>query len=83
MSSKKSAVITLGLLALVCSKVFFWLIDDPEGANLLIVLVVALFLFLASLFAYRFTQLTHAQRWFLAVLIQILLTILLRLAASL
>lgn len=78
----KIEFITLGLLALVCSKVFFWLINDPEGANLLIVLIVAAFLFLASLLVYRFTRITHTQQWIAAALVQILLAIILYRVAS-
>lgn len=77
MYPRKIEFITLGLLALLCSKIFFWLINDPGGANLLIVLMVAAFLFLASLFAYHFTRLAHTQQWIVAALVQILLVIIL------
>ncbi len=47
--SKKTSLVILGLASLVCSRFIFSLIDDPEGPNLLIVVVLATVIFSVSL----------------------------------
>lgn len=49
---QKYKYIVLVLTSLFFSKVIFWLINDPEGPNLLIVSVAAIGLFLISLFIF-------------------------------
>lgn len=43
--SKKTWLILLAIVSIICSRALFFLIDDPEGPNLLIVLVGAAVLF--------------------------------------
>ena len=38
---KKLPLVLLGIAALVCSRAVFFFINDPEGPNLLIVVVLA------------------------------------------
>ncbi len=71
--SKKTSLVILGVAALVCSRVLFALFNDPEGPNLLIVIVAAAVIFGVSLTIYTFKfKITALQRLLLAVLIQIL-----------
>lgn len=51
--SKKLDPLILGVTSIACSKLFFSLLHDPEGPNLLIVtgLVVVLFLFSWTLYS--------------------------------
>ncbi len=54
--SRKSLLIILGVVSLVCSRMLFTLINDPEGPNLLIVLVTAIivyFIFLAVFYIFQ------------------------------
>ena len=46
---KRSTLLILGLTSVVLSRAIFFLIDDPEGPNLLIVMVLAAFIFLLLL----------------------------------
>lgn len=73
-SSKKTSHVILGITAIACSKVLFFLFNDPEGANLLIVVVMALILYFLSLSVYAFKlQTTPTKKLLIAVCIQILL----------
>ncbi len=47
-SHKKASLITLGLTSLTLSRAWFALINDPEGPNLLIVIVLAAILFVIA-----------------------------------
>ena len=49
---KKTHLLILGVTSLVCSRTFFALINDPEGPNLLIVVVLALIVYFLSLLGY-------------------------------
>ena len=42
---KKSSVLLLGVAALVCSRGVFALINDPEGPNVLVVVVLAVIIY--------------------------------------
>jgi hypothetical protein len=53
--SKKVSLFILAITALVCSKVMFLFIDDPEGPNLLIVTVMAAIVYFLSLMAHLYT----------------------------
>ncbi len=56
---KKLALLLLGIISLTCSKIFFFLLDDPEGPNLLIVTVLALviyFFFLTLYYVFNFIK---------------------------
>lgn len=50
--SKNFSSLILGVSSLICSRVMFSLFDDPEGPNLLIVVVMALIIYGASLAVY-------------------------------
>ena len=72
--SKRISLVILGITAVVCSKVFFATIDDPEGPNLLIVTVLALILFFLSTRVYSIQlSITEFKRVLVAISIQILL----------
>lgn len=71
-TSKRSALITLGVTALISSRSIFFFFDDPEGPNLLIVTVTALVLFCISLTAYALkTPATQSKKLLLAIGIQV------------
>lgn len=72
--SKKVSIAALGIVALVFSRVLFSLFNDPEGPNLLIVLVLAFILYLASLVAYiHIPSANAAKRFWSAIVIQLVL----------
>ncbi len=73
--SKKTSLIISGLTALVSSRAFFALLNDPEGPNLLIVTVLAGVLYVLSWWAVRLMIPAAAglKRLFLVVLIQIVI----------
>lgn len=72
--SKKVTLIILAITAMLCSRAMFVFIDDPEGPNLLVVTVVALFIYFSSLLSYLFRlEFTGAQRLLLVVFIQFLI----------
>ena len=66
--------IILFVSAIVGSKVFFFSLNDPEGANLLIVAVMTLTLYFSSLLAYK-SNLSGSffKKTLLGILIQIVL----------
>jgi hypothetical protein len=47
--SKKIRLIIVALIAIACSKIVFFLINDPEGPNLLIVIGLAVIIFFVFL----------------------------------
>jgi len=51
-------LVILPIISLICSRTFFWLVDDPEGPNLLIVVALAsiIYLFLLSVFFWLFKK---------------------------
>lgn len=71
--SKKISLLILGITAIACSRTMFLLFNDPEGPNLLIVTVMALFLYLLSLPVYLFgPSTTGLKKLLLAICIQII-----------
>ena len=73
-SKKTSLLLLLVITAFVCSRTLFFLFHDPEGPNLLIVMVLALILYSASLIAWRFIPATTAsKKLLLAVCTQLLI----------
>jgi hypothetical protein len=52
--SKKISLSILAITAVVCSRTMLLCIDDPEGPNLLIVLVLGAFVYIVSLVSYLF-----------------------------
>jgi hypothetical protein len=73
-TSKKTSLIILGITSLVFSRLMFWFFNDPEGPNLLIVVVMAAILYLLSWVVYLFTpSTTGLKRLLLAIFIQIII----------
>ncbi len=71
--SKKTSLIILGATSLVASRFFFSLINDPEGPNLLIVVVLAAIIYSVSCATYLYPSLnTSFKKLLLAVLVQVL-----------
>ena len=73
--SKKISLLILGLTAIVCSRVMFVFFNDPEGPNLLVVMVMAMIVYFSSLAIYLFGPLknTGFKRLLLVILIQIII----------
>lgn len=63
---------------MVCSRGMFAFIDDPEGPNLLIVTVLAVFIYFMSFPVYRHnvlsSKVTESKRVILTIIAQVLLT---------
>lgn len=55
---KTKTLLTLGAISLVCSRTIFFFVNDPEGPNLLIVVVLAviIFIILNSKFMFKFIK---------------------------
>lgn len=71
--SKKTSLIILGITSIACSRLTFYFFKDPEGPNLLIVMVLAAVLYVLSLMAYLFVlSSTGFKRLTLAISIQII-----------
>ncbi len=74
--SKKTSLIILGVTAVTLSRLFFYFLDDPEGPNLLIVLVLAAFLYGVSLGVHRYSRkIEPLKRLLLTVFVQALIVI--------
>jgi len=74
LKSKAVSIAALGIAALVFSRTLLSLFNDPEGPNLLIVLVLALILYLGSLVAYtRNFPTNNGKKFWSAVVIQLVL----------
>lgn len=74
LKSKKISLLILGVTAIVCSRVTFMFFDDPEGPNLLIVMVLVGILYSVSLSVYAFSYpTTGLKKLLLAILIQMIL----------
>jgi hypothetical protein len=70
--SKKTSLIILGVTSLVGSRVFFSLINDPEGPNLLVIVVMAAIIYFVSIAAYLYpSSHTGFKKLFLAILTQV------------
>ena len=62
LESKKTSLLLLVITAFVCSRALFSFFPDPEGPNLLIVTVLALLLYCASVIAWRFIPATSTSK---------------------
>ena len=62
LESRKTSFLLLVITAFVSSRTLFFFFHDPEGPNLLIVTVLALILYSASLIAWRFIPATTASK---------------------
>lgn len=74
--SKNTSLLILGVTSLLCSRATFFFVNDPEGPNLLIVIVLAVIAYLLSLTVYVYLPLTK-QEGFKKLLAPILIQILL------
>ncbi len=76
LKSKKTSLIILGITAIIFSKVFFILVslNDPEGSNLLIVVVLAMIIYFLSLLVFLF-NLSSIKKLLLAIIIQTIIVI--------
>ncbi|WP_143059222.1 hypothetical protein [Chitinophaga arvensicola] len=75
--SKKISLIILAATAIICSRTFFFFLNDPEGPNLLVVAGLALAIFFCTSAAYIFipASIKGIKRLLAAICIQILLII--------
>ena len=74
--SKKTPFIILGITAVACSKILFLFFNDPEGANLLVVMGMALIVYFLSLTVYLLDHsMIGSKKLLLAILIQIMIVI--------
>ena len=75
-TSKKASLIILGLTAIASSRTMFMSFNDPEGPNLLIIMVLAMVLYFASVFVCSFIpSITGLKRILLAIAIQIIIVV--------
>lgn len=74
LSSKTSSLLILGITALILSRSMFALFDDPEGPNLLIVVVMGVILYVPSVLMYLFglPKSETVQKLLIAILVQVL-----------
>jgi hypothetical protein len=76
LKSKRNSLIILGITSIICSRIMFSIFNDPEGPNLLIVLVTAFILFVLSLKLYLSNLLPKfagLKRLLLVIFIQIVI----------
>ena len=75
--SKKISLIMLAATAIICSRMLFFVFNDPEGPNLLIVAGLALAVYLLSSAAYIFSpsKISGIKRLSAVICIQIILVI--------
>jgi len=75
--SKTISLLILAVTAMTASRVMFWLFNDPEGPNLLIVTVMSAIVYFLSLAAYYFLpsppSLTGLKRLLFVILVQVLI----------
>lgn len=73
-SPKKSSLIILVVTSVILSRIMFNLFDDPEGPNLLIVVVMSLFVYLLSLAVFLPNySISHTKKSLLAFLAQLII----------
>lgn len=72
--SKKTALVILGITALVLSRVLFFFFHDPEGPNLVVVIGMAVIMYLLSLVSYLF-NLSNRKKFLLGIFVQLVVMI--------
>lgn len=77
--SKRIPLLILAATAIICSRMLFFFFNDPEGPNLLIVVVLALAVYILSAAAYLFSpfKINDIQRLSAVIGIQLLSVIVL------
>jgi hypothetical protein len=76
-NSKKLSLAISGITALICSRGMFFFINDPEGPNVLVVVVAAAIIFFLSWAAYRYLPLPKQdslKKLLIMIVIQIVTT---------
>jgi hypothetical protein len=73
--SKKTPLLILAIPAIVCSRAWFFFINDPEGPNLVVVMGLAVILYFLSVMAYVLVSATVAKKLLAAISMQILVAI--------
>jgi hypothetical protein len=73
--SKNLYLLVLGVISLLFSKLFYFLLNDPEGPNLLIVMGLAIILYLLSLMVYSLLSFTNSRKLLLTIFTQIVIVI--------
>jgi len=71
--ARKTSLLLLGITALASSRTLFFLFHDPEGPNLLIVMVLAVVLYISSFIVWRFIPATTAKKLLLAICTQVVI----------
>lgn len=72
--SKKISLLILGITSIICSRTMLVSFNDPEGPNLLIIAVMALFVWLPSLAVYWLNlSITGFKRLLLAISTQVII----------
>ncbi len=75
-NSKKSQLVILGALSLICSGLFFALLNDPEGPNLLVIFGMAMIVYFPSLGFYLLNgSFTGIKKLLITILIQLVVTV--------
>ena len=77
-NSKKTLLVILGLTSIICSRAMFFFFDDPEGPNLLVVIVMAAIIYALSLLSYRYCFSTiqdGLKKLLLTVFVQVIVTV--------
>lgn len=64
----KTPLLILGVTSILCSRGMFLFINDPEGPNLLVVMVMALIVYFLSLAVYFFSAPTTSSKKLLLVI---------------
>ncbi len=73
LTSKKSSLLILAITSLIFSRAMFAFVNDPEGPNLLIVIVMAAIIYSISWLAYsRLTSLVSFKKLSVAIFIQLI-----------
>ncbi len=79
--SKQVALVILGLTALTCSRAMFFFFNDPEGPNLLVVVVGAAIIYFLSWATYKIilkffslAPCTWPKNVLLVILVQVIIT---------
>ena len=74
LKAKKTSLLILGVTSLLCSRTMFYFFNDPEGPNLLIVMVMAVILYALSSAVYLLgPSTTSLKKLLLAISIQIII----------
>jgi hypothetical protein len=72
--SKKASLLILAITSIVLSRAMFWFFNDPEGPNLLIVMMMAVIIYVLSLGIYVYTSsIKGLTRLLLVIVVQIVI----------